>query len=57
VVGSARVSNPVHDDGLVQRHGAERVGEGLLVPTPSPRVPCWLGWQLSHRLHEPRVDR
>jgi hypothetical protein len=57
VVGGARVSNPVHDGGLVHCHGAERVGEGLLVPAPSPRVPRWSRQLLSHRLHEPRVDR
>jgi hypothetical protein len=34
-----RVCNPVSDGGPVQRHGAECVGEGLLVPTPSLRVP------------------
>jgi hypothetical protein len=54
VVGGTRVSNPVGDGGLVQCHGAERVGEGLLIPAPSPR---WSRWLLSHQLHEPRVDR
>jgi hypothetical protein len=57
VVGGTRVSNPVRDGGLVQRHGAKRVGEGLLVPTPGPQVPHWFGRRLSHWLHEPRLDR
>jgi hypothetical protein len=57
MVGGARVYDPICDGGLVQRHGAERVGEGLLVPAPSPWVSHRTGRQLARLLHVPKVDR
>jgi hypothetical protein len=57
MVGGARVCDPIRDGGLVQCHGAERVGEGLLVPVPSPRIPRRSGRQLTQLLHVPKVDR
>jgi hypothetical protein len=57
MVGGARVCDLICDGALVKHHGAERVGEGLLVPAPSPRVPCWFRQQLARLLHVPRVDR
>jgi hypothetical protein len=39
MVGGARVYDPIHDGELVQCHGVERVGDGLLVPASSPWVP------------------
>jgi hypothetical protein len=39
MVGGAKVCGPICDGGLVQRHGVERVGEGLLVLAPNPWVP------------------
>jgi hypothetical protein len=57
MVGGTRVCDLICDGALVKHHGVERVGEGLLVPAPSPRVPCWFRQQLARLLHVPRVDR
>jgi hypothetical protein len=57
MVESAGVCYPICDGGLVQRHGVERVGEGLLVPAPSPQVPRQSGQQLALLLHVPKVYR
>jgi hypothetical protein len=56
MIGGTRVYDPICDGGLVQRHGAERVGDGLLVPVPSPQIPHRSGRQLAWLLHVPRVD-